>query len=134
MSQPGNTDQRKSGPPETDRDDRRELDSGQRADFLREVSRVLNVFLRVLRARQGKATGVVEALDDFFEGISSLLELYGEITVRVAIDGLYTGEQQVLEVSPREEPALFRIFQYGIRQISFLPGLSRKRSALLPRC
>lgn len=96
------------------------------AETLGELTRVFNQLLRLLRARQGRGTGAVEALDELHAGLGRLVERLGEVNLRVAVDGLYSGDELILEVSPREDPALFRVFQHGVRHVSFLPGVTRE--------
>ncbi len=88
-----------------------------------ELTRMLLMLLRLLRARQSWVTGTDSALDDLHAGLTRILDEWGEISLRVAVDGLYMGDRPVLKVSPEDDPALFRVFQHGIRQLVFLPGL-----------
>lgn len=92
------------------------------------LPRALLIFLRVLRAGNAalhlkRAMPLVEELDTL---LTTLLTEHGEIHLRVAADGLYLGRDKVVETAPREDPALFRLFQHGVRQISLQPGLTRE--------
>lgn len=100
-----------------------ELEGGQAREKDIELTRALLSLLRTLRARAGRATKGDEALVELHKGLAKYLDEHGEVVLRVSVDGLYMGERPVLKVSPMEDPALFRVFQHGIRQLAFFPGL-----------
>jgi len=92
---------------------------------LADLTTVLTTFLRLIRAKQGRGTAGADALDDFHQGITRLIADRGEVTLRVGVDGLYSGDRNVLEVSPHEDPVIFKVFQNGIRLLTFLPEIDR---------
>lgn len=129
-----------TAPPEPTRE---ELDSRTIQELIATVPPILRIFGRELRLtrRQGRAkSGMAgrassapemesdaqtsQAIAEIHAALGPVLDRYGEIHLRVKIDGLYIGGERVLEISPREDRALFRLFQHGVRQFSFGQGLS----------
>ena len=102
----------------------RDLGEDQTKKLISDLSRTLISLLRLLRSRQGRVTQAPFAMKELHEGLTSILETHGEVHLKVAVDGLYLGRYPVLATSPSDDPAIFRSFQHGVRQFSFLNGLS----------
>ena len=127
-------------PPEPTRE---ELDQRTIQELIVAVPPILRIFgreLRLTRRQGGAMSGMArragspteadsepetsQAIVEVHSLLAPALDRYGEIHLRVKIDGLYIGGEKVLEISPREDRALFRLFQHGVRQFSFGQGLS----------
>lgn len=120
---------------------REEIDHQTTQELIIALPSILRIFGRELRLtrRQGpsgkaRSSGswtttesestTSQAIIELHASLAPILDRYGEVHLRVKIDGLYIGGERVLEISPREDRALFRLFQHGVRQFSFGQGLS----------
>lgn len=97
------------------------------SDLDRELHRVFLILLRYLRGGRtiGARSHLDPLLDEMYRELSRVLNLHGPLHIRVAVDGLFRGESRILDYSPREDPAMFRLFRNGVRQLAFQPGLGR---------
>jgi len=120
------TDKELVGPEATEDDPLRDLGEDQRKELVSGLSQTLMFLLRLLRSRQGRVTQAPFAIKELHSGLTSILETHGEVHLKVAVDGLYLGQYPVLATSPADDPAIFRSFQHGVRQFSFLKGLPIK--------
>lgn len=92
-----------------------------------DLRRALQLLLRQLRGGRRNARGWLDTLASELHGLLiSELAQRGAIHLRVGVDGFTTEGEKILDYSPRDDPAVFRLFQHGVRQLSFLPGLERE--------
>ena len=92
-----------------------------------DLRHALQLLLRQLRGGRRNARGWLEGLASELLGLlHAELERRGAIHLRVGVDGFTHEGEKILDYSPRDDPAVFRLFQHGVRQLSFLPGLDRQ--------
>jgi len=93
-----------------------------------ELRRAVRLLLRDLHAPGLIPHRATELLD---EAHALLIELTAEDTLhlRIRFDGVYRGEERLLSIRAERNARAFRIFQHGVRQISFSPGVERSELA-----
>lgn len=52
-------------------------------------------------------------------------ERAASVDARVRVDGIYRGDERVIEIDPESDAQAFAIFQHGLRRVIFLPGVTR---------
>ena len=111
------------GDPEVETRD--EVAAQQRRAELAEMRAPFLSMVRYLRAarRQNPET-LLQLIEQMHLVMGELLDRRGLIEVGLAAAHLRSGKDDILDYSPMDDPALFSLFQAGVRQISFHPGLS----------
>ncbi len=100
-----------------------EPDEEHRREVVAGLSQCLPLLLRVLRTRAPIGGSAFNVLQELHHGLVDLLKRHHKIDLKLSIQGLSYGKDLAVAMSPKEDPALFRAFQHGIRQLSFLRGL-----------
>lgn len=91
----------------------------------RELGRALAALLRRLRTADPKRPWFEAAVTEVHHAISSVVEEKGPLLLRVGAGGLSVDGHILLQWSAREDRHLFALFQHGVRQLGFLPGIER---------
>jgi len=95
-----------------------------------QLRRAVQMLLRRLRAGHRAGRDAHDhMLGEVIEQLGALLDELGPLHLRVGMGQLSYAGAPLCEYSPREDPAVFRLFQHGVRQLSFLPGLIQEELA-----